>query len=432
MCRQESRLSRRRQGGAIVILLGLAIVLLIGFAGLAIDLGRFFVIKTEIQNAVDACALSAASQLRPGQNNNQALIKAVAYGRVFATGGEGNFSDIKNRGNFQSTIIDITDITFSNTINGSYQPSGSVANDFNTARYVKCSYPMAGLPILFMQVLNPTQLSSTVSASAVATLGPSATACAIPVGLCAKVGGTSANNYGYVVGEWKRVVEDDPTQGWTGWITFPNGPNGASGLKTLLTGSGQCALTTTSGDVAKPGVNASVAEAWNSRFGLYKNITIPGSPTTAAPDYSGFAFSAEPGGNWLAGANAWAGSSPSNPGIPSFQSARSQHLPLQTPPMPPGIDINNYTSLTSAQHVTYGKNRRIAVVPVLNCADPKKVPIIDFACILMLNPIDLPIKVLSRDSPNIEFLGLSSAAGSACSTGGAPGVLGGSVPTLVQ
>ena len=49
-----------------------------------------------------ACALAASSQLRPGQNNPNALTRAIAYGRVFTTGGvsenplEGNIAAIQN------------------------------------------------------------------------------------------------------------------------------------------------------------------------------------------------------------------------------------------------------------------------------------------------------------------------------------------------
>ncbi|MEZ5662936.1 MAG: Tad domain-containing protein [Burkholderiaceae bacterium] len=75
------------QRGAVAVILGITVTVLIGFAGLAIDLGRFFIVKTELQNAMDACALSASTQLRPGQNNPNALTRAIAYGRVFTTGG---------------------------------------------------------------------------------------------------------------------------------------------------------------------------------------------------------------------------------------------------------------------------------------------------------------------------------------------------------
>ena len=52
-----------RQRGAVVIMFGLLIFVLFGFMALAIDLGRTYVVRTELQNAADAAALAGAKQL---------------------------------------------------------------------------------------------------------------------------------------------------------------------------------------------------------------------------------------------------------------------------------------------------------------------------------------------------------------------------------
>lgn len=49
--------------GAILIMAAIIMVVLIGVAALALDLGRLFVLHTEMQNAVDAAAISAAAEL---------------------------------------------------------------------------------------------------------------------------------------------------------------------------------------------------------------------------------------------------------------------------------------------------------------------------------------------------------------------------------
>ena len=51
------------QRGAVAVLVALMLVVLIGAAGIVLDLGRLFVAKTELQNAADACALAAAREL---------------------------------------------------------------------------------------------------------------------------------------------------------------------------------------------------------------------------------------------------------------------------------------------------------------------------------------------------------------------------------
>jgi Flp pilus assembly protein TadG len=52
-----------RQQGAVAIVVALSMVVLVGFLGLAIDGGRLYLTKTELQNGADACALAASYEL---------------------------------------------------------------------------------------------------------------------------------------------------------------------------------------------------------------------------------------------------------------------------------------------------------------------------------------------------------------------------------
>ena len=47
----------------MAIFWGLVMPLLLGMAALVMDLGQLYVYKAEVQNAMDACALAAATQL---------------------------------------------------------------------------------------------------------------------------------------------------------------------------------------------------------------------------------------------------------------------------------------------------------------------------------------------------------------------------------
>ena len=53
-----------RQRGVVLIILALTLAVLIGFVGLALDLGKLYVARSERQNSADACALAAAR--KPG------------------------------------------------------------------------------------------------------------------------------------------------------------------------------------------------------------------------------------------------------------------------------------------------------------------------------------------------------------------------------
>ena len=407
----------QRQRGAVAIMFGLTLVVLIGFAGLAIDLGRFFVIKTELQNGMDACALSAASQLRPGLNKPDALTRAVAYGRVFTTGG----TAIQNKANFQSVVINIQpdQITFSQTLGGSYQSIASGAN-YNTAAYVKCTYPMTDLPIFFMKVLNPLLTTQTVSAMAAATLAPSSSVCAIPVAVCKVPGSTADTNYGLFIGQWLTVPSGPGSPYGTGnfgWIDFSPPGGGASELADLLTGPGQCSMEIGQ-RVGQPGSISSLDVAWNSRFGLYKNGAGNPQIATAPMDVTGYAYNTT---TWPEGVSAYYGASIT--GDYNYENASNNFRPYQlTPPNP-------FKKSTTDQHEK-GGYRRETVAPVVDCtawntggANPV---VEDWACVLMLNPL------LGGVDPSLEYLGLSTKAGSPCATNGEPGTFGPLVPQLVQ
>src|SRR5207247_3541359 len=57
----------RSQRGVAFAYLGITLFALVGLTGLAVDLGRSYVIKTNLSKAVDAAALAAARTVGEGQ-----------------------------------------------------------------------------------------------------------------------------------------------------------------------------------------------------------------------------------------------------------------------------------------------------------------------------------------------------------------------------
>lgn len=126
MLRAERELpTLREQSGVVAIIVALSMVGLIGFVGLALDLGKLFVAKTELQNSVDACALAAARELT-GANSNQ-LILAEAAG---ITTGE------RHRVYFQGEDITISGVTFAVSLVDDYRS----ASDIDPAEAVEMRY----------------------------------------------------------------------------------------------------------------------------------------------------------------------------------------------------------------------------------------------------------------------------------------------------
>jgi len=398
-----------RQRGAVAITLGLTLVVLIGFAGLAIDLGRFFVIKAELQNAMDACALSAASQLN---NDSKALKRATAYGKVFF---EDDVNEaVKNKVNFQGTTPDPDklEITFANSNAGPFN-----VTDPNEAQFVKCWYPLTDLPIYFMQVLNPLLTTQTVSAMAVAKRELPIASC-IPIAVC-----SATHN----VGDW--LTATDGTQygtGHFGWIDFTPPDGGADEIKAVLAGGMLCDISQTDFEVGGQGKRDTLQEAWNTRFGWYRKGGGY-SPLEAPPDKTGFAYSnlnedgTAGGGNWPSGSNAYSGTSTA-PGQPNFDDAQDSFEPYQET-IPVGIRTNQYNQpLQATQLEQLGRvNRRIVIAPVVDCEIWKTPPstqrtkVLDWACVLMLNPMEGGSA--ASDIAKVEFLGLASDANSPCSGG---------------
>ncbi len=132
------RPNRTQQRGAVIITTALTLLFLLGFMGIAIDFGHLFVVKTELQTALDSCALAAAQEL---DSQASALTRARSAGRT-----AGNL----NRVNMQSANwsgqgqIDDADITFRDA---AYVATTAAA----AARYAQCQRTQPNVAMMLMQ-----------------------------------------------------------------------------------------------------------------------------------------------------------------------------------------------------------------------------------------------------------------------------------------
>lgn len=72
-----------RQGGQVLIIVGLSLTVLIGAVGLAVDSGRAYGVKARLNAAVDAAAIAAARALSEGADDNARRQNAIAVGERF-------------------------------------------------------------------------------------------------------------------------------------------------------------------------------------------------------------------------------------------------------------------------------------------------------------------------------------------------------------
>lgn len=414
----RSRLpARPRQRGAMVITMALVMLLLLGFIGAALDFGRLFVIKTELQTAMDSCALSAAQEL-DGQPN--AISRAINAGRS-----AGNL----NRVDFQSAswgglgqVVD-AEITFRAA------DYAATASD-TLAKYVQCQHTQTGTPTWLLQALGAFSGNTgaypnvrNVMASAVATRGHAQTTCPIPVALRPR-DGAGPPNYGFTRGEWITMITDQSAVagGQIGWANL-DGSNSAAETRREM--QGYCG-TRVDDELGTPGVQATIAEDWNYRFGIYRRLPdFSVDPIYMRPDFTGYPYSAS---NWPSQRDAFN----------DFGQRRVANAACSPTGRIRGaggceqlgnVSLNSFQDLAASgdgpnSHGAWGTNRRVVVVPVANSG----VRVADFACMLMLQPLSIPMQ-----NVQLEFLGNASDPSSPCATPGLPGGAAGPlVPVLVR
>ncbi len=126
MNQQQTRKANKRRGerGSILATAALSMVSLLLAAGLAIDVSHFYTAKAELQNAADAAALGAASQLNSTSGGIKSAVAAATKGL--------------NKYDFSKPLV-ITDsnVTFANNLNGTYVDKDAAIAAPTGVRFVK-------------------------------------------------------------------------------------------------------------------------------------------------------------------------------------------------------------------------------------------------------------------------------------------------------
>jgi hypothetical protein len=405
--------SGRKERGAVAIMVALALVALIGFVGLALDLGKLYVVRSELQNSADSCALAAARDLT-GATIDLSVPEAAGI-----AAGHYNYAF------FQTAPVQLStdsNVLFSDSLNNAFLPKSSVSSP-STMKYVKCKTSLTNIPNWFIQVLNMLPGvsigNSAVSAFAVATLSPAQTTCGLPVFVCTPGTGPT---YGtsYTPGTWIGS-KDGPTPafgpGSFGWAAL-DGSNSAQSIKNELTGN-FCSIPATGFKIGTAGNKSADSGAYNTRFGIYDN---PYNQSGAAPDFTGYAYKSIPAGQTSA--------------YSDFVTRRASFTGYQ--------NSSDFTVKGSSSGTNYalGSDRRLALAPEVDCSlldngssspTVHQLPVIRWDCVLMVDPMQwLPSAPLPI---HLEYEGKSTDASVPCATHGVPGnsnSVGPLVPVLLQ
>lgn len=414
----------------MIVTVALLLLMLLGFMGFALDFGRLFVVKSELQTAMDSCALAAAQELDLQAN---ALDRARSAGMTAGNMNRVNFQSGSWSG--QGQLVN-AEITFRDP---AYLPT----TDPTQAQYAQCTHTQPSVQMWLLQAMaafsgDTANFPNTrnVAASAVATRAHGQTTCPIPVTMKPKAGG-AAPDYGFVPGEWITVLTSQSAipGGYIGWANL-DGSNNAAETRAEM--DGKCG-TRVNDVLGTPGTQTTIAEDWNYRFGIYKKLpNFSTDPSYMRPDFSGYGYDDN---NWPPNPanpivrNAWSGTPYSDPTgtAQNFVTKRAANAACGTSvancASVLNISLNSFKDVAASgtgpsSHGAWGTNRRIVTVPITDSGNK----VIDFACMFMLRPLSIPMS-----DTQLEYIGNASRQDSPCSFSGMPGGAAGPlVPALVR
>jgi Flp pilus assembly protein TadG len=296
--------ARDRQRGAVAILFGLSALVLFGFMALAVDLGRTYVVRTELQNAADAAALAGAIQL----NQTAAGVCCgadSAVTRAIAMAAQNNFK-------FSSPVaITIANLSVGNCPEDSCMvAASSVTTDTLAAgmTFLRVQIGSGDLPTFFASV--PTTASGT-GTSATSTFGKAVAGHFVtqimPLGVCAidplvkggvrpSLAGNELVEFGFRRGIAYNIPQLNPLGGASGdplWINPLNAPpssciaanSSANIMKPFVCTGTSTIISSVPGTVYANtgGSYGPMEKALNSRFDDFTGGNVC-DPASAPPD----------------------------------------------------------------------------------------------------------------------------------------------------
>jgi hypothetical protein len=159
--------SQHKQQGVFTVITALASVVLLAVVGLAVDASRLMVVRGELKNATEACALAAVAELN-GQP--RATEKAAEIGQKLTA--------TWFKQDFQSSPVEVS-ITFGQGLNT--DPYTQASETDVTSRVVKCAASYAGWTNFLMGIIGLAELGPT--AVSIAGQLPGSKVCALPLAL---------------------------------------------------------------------------------------------------------------------------------------------------------------------------------------------------------------------------------------------------------
>jgi len=285
--------SRKRERGSILAVSTVGMLALLLAVGLGVDISRFYLAKTELQNAADAAALAGVSAL----NSSSAGITEATNRAVQAM----------NNYNFNKTGIGFqrSNVQFAVNFNGPYMSEAAAQAQPDNIRFVQVTTPLSPVGVSFAK----TVLGNSKNLSATATAGYSVPLNVICSWIPAFVLDDPANPISPGSLYTFRLPPGNHISPGNYQLLSPIGPGGSDTRIGMANGVNLCIGPGAEVDT-KPGITAGpVRQGINTRFDIYQG---PVDPVTSPPDTNvaqGITYS-----QYLNGVGAQAPAHPGSPG----------------------------------------------------------------------------------------------------------------------
>jgi Flp pilus assembly protein TadG len=154
---RRSNSENKRERGSVLAMGALGMLTFLLATGMAVDLGHFYLVKSELQNAADAAALAGASALNSGP-------AGIQRAQERATAAMNNY-EINSKGLKSAEFV----VTYSASLNGGYVSYGSALGQAQNIRFVRVETPTVPVQVFFAAPV----LGSSKNLKAEATAGMS-------------------------------------------------------------------------------------------------------------------------------------------------------------------------------------------------------------------------------------------------------------------
>ena len=166
MMRLRNAKREKNERGFVLVLMSVAAIALLGAAGVAIDMGRMFIVKNETQTYCDAEALAAALQL---DGTSQGITNAT--NAVTSSTNPYNFSST-DKWNFNTTAVSSPTIKFAANSSGPWYADAAAITgagvSLSAVGFAKVTASVS-LPVYFVPVVLTNKVySTTIGAQAIA------------------------------------------------------------------------------------------------------------------------------------------------------------------------------------------------------------------------------------------------------------------------